>query len=95
MLSDDADQILKHEWHELCKLAEAGRLKDWLKNAKLARAVRISINSPIKTYRYVLPTQLVSKMADVSLDCRCVQASRGGAGAFDARTVAHTVIVPY
>jgi hypothetical protein len=95
MLTDDAEQILKNEWDELRKLAQAGELRDRLDDARLVKAIRLSINSPIKTYRYVLPTQLVSKLADSSLDSRCIQALRGGAGAFDARTVAHTVLVPF
>jgi hypothetical protein len=95
MLTDDAEQILRHEWDEVRKLGEAGKLKDRLDDSRLLKAIRLSINSPIKTYRYVLPTQLVSKLADTSLDSRCIQSLRGGPGAFDARTVAHSVIVPF
>ena len=58
-------------------------------------AVGATINSTTKSYRYVLLTQLVSKLAVPSLDSRCLQAQRGGAGAFDARSIASTVIVPF
>jgi hypothetical protein len=34
-------------------------------------------------------------LADPSLDSKCLQALRGGAGAFDARSIAHEVIVPF
>lgn len=95
MLSDKADQILKSEWEEICTLGEARKLKDWLSDPKLIKAVKFSVNSKIKTYRYVLPTQIVSKLADSSLDSHCLQALRGGRGAFDARTIAHSVIVPF
>jgi SacI-like restriction endonuclease len=95
MLTDKAKHILAHEWEEISQLAETGKLKDCLKDSKLLSAVRLSINSSTKTYRYVLLTQLASKLADSSLDSRCLQASRGGRGAFDARTVAHAVIVPF
>ena len=95
MLSDEAREILRVEWAKISALAEAKKLKDWLSNPKLLEAVNLSTNSPTKTYRYVLPTQVLSKLADSSLDSRCLQASRGGYGAFDARTVAHEVIVPF
>lgn len=95
MLSDEAAQILKAEWEGICALAEARKLKDWLDDPKLIKAVSLSVNSSVKTYRYVLPTQIVSKLADSSLDSHCLQASRGGRGAFDARTIAHHVIVPF
>ncbi|MGH9453611.1 MAG: restriction endonuclease, SacI family [Terriglobia bacterium] len=95
MLSDKAVEILTAEWKEICSLAERGKLKDWLDEPKLIKAVHASVNSSTKTYRYVLPTQVVSKIADPSLDSRCLQALRGGQGAFDARTVAHAVIVPF
>jgi hypothetical protein len=53
------------------------------------------MRSRTKTYRYVLPTQVVSKLADSSLDCRSVQVARGGRGAFDARSVCQEVIVRF
>src|ERR1700722_17639885 len=95
MLSDDASAILKSEWTKISSLAEAKKLKDALNDTKLLEAIRLSINGSTKTYRYVLPTQVLSKLADSSLDSRCIQASRGGTGAFDARTVAHEIIVPF
>ncbi|MGH9513820.1 MAG: restriction endonuclease, SacI family [Terriglobales bacterium] len=95
MLTDTAGEILRTEWEGIRFLAESKKLKDWLDDPQLLKAVKLSINGSTKTYRYVLPTQLLSKLADPSLDSRCIQMSRGGAGAFDARTVAHGVIVPF
>jgi len=95
MLSDDAARILKAEWQRVSALAQTRKLEDALEQPRLIKAIHQSINSSVKTYRYVLPTQIVSKLADSSLDSRCLQASRGGRGAFDARTVAHAVIVPF
>ncbi len=95
MLSDEARETLKAEWRRTSSLARSGNLRDWLDEKRLVRAIQASINSPTKTYRYVLPTQVLSKLAEPSVDSRCVQASRGGKGAFDARTVAHSVIVPF
>lgn len=48
-----------------------------------------------KTYHYVLPTQLLAKCVDPALDCHRLQAGSGVPGAFDARSLAHVVIVPF
>lgn len=95
MLKEKAAKILSAEWEKLSALAESGKLKDFIDDPKLRKAVNLSVNSSTKTYRYVLPTQLVSKLADSSLDSHCIQMLRGGKGAFDARTVAHGVVVPF
>jgi len=87
--------ILERIWNDVTSSAETGPIQDFLKDAELVDRIRRSINSPTKTYRYVLPTQLLAKLANSSLDCRCLQAQRGGPGAFDARTLAHQVIVPF
>src|SRR2546421_454623 len=64
MLSDKAAEILKAEWEKICSLAESGKLRDWLDESNLLKAVHASVNSSTKTYRYVLPTQILSKLAD-------------------------------
>jgi hypothetical protein len=64
-------------------------------DAAIRDAIRRSINSKTKTYRYVLPTQLLSKLARPELDCRSVQAGSGLAGSFDARSICHGVVVPF
>lgn len=61
----------------------------------IADAVRKSINSKTKSYRYVLPTQLLAKLVNPNLDCRCVQEGCSLAGAFDARTLCKEVIVEF
>lgn len=69
--------------------------EDVVKDPSLVDVIRKSVNSKTKTYRYVLPTQLVAKIADASLDCRCVQAGRIGSGSVDARSICDSVIVPF
>ncbi len=54
-----------------------------------------AINSGTKTYRYVLPTQLLAKLVRPELDCRSVQAGSGLIKSFDARSICHGVIVPF
>lgn len=58
---------------------------------EIRTAIESSINSKTKTYRYVIPTQLIAKATDHRLDCRAVQAKAD----FDARSVCHEVIVPF
>jgi len=91
----EAGSILGACWSEICKEAEAGLARDRLEDDDLVRRIRACINSQTKTYRYVLPTQLLAKLADARLDCRCLQRGRGEAGSFDARTIAHKVVVPF
>lgn len=91
----EARRILEHAWQQICRSAAAGPLPDALEDLNLLEAVRGSVRSRTKSYRYVLPTQLVAKIADPGVDARSLQASHGVEGAFDARSVAHNVIVPF
>jgi len=90
-----ATEILNQTWQEVRDLAAQGLLQDPLHDATLVQAIRRSVTSRTRTYRYVLPTQLLAKLADSSLDCRSVQVGSGAEGAFDARSVAHKVVVPF
>lgn len=62
---------------------------------ELASHIRDTLTSNIVTYHYVLPTQVLAKVVDPSLDARCVQVGSGFIEAFDARSLAHNVIVPF
>jgi len=95
-LAARAAELLAEAWARVCAEAEqAGTLASGQIEPRLRRDIRAAVNSSTKSYRYVLPTQLIAKLADVCLDCQCLQMTRGGAGAFDARTVAHGVVVPF
>jgi hypothetical protein len=88
--------ILDRAWETIsAKATKEGEVPDVIEDAELVEAIKRSSRSRTRTYHYVLTTQLVAKLAAPSLDCRCLQASRGGEGAFDARTIAHNVIVPF
>lgn len=52
-------------------------------------------NKGTKSYRYVLPTQILAKVIDPSLDSRSLMAASTLPGAFDARSLCHKVIVPF
>jgi hypothetical protein len=98
-LGDAELQKLKHRVRErLAAEWERVRATANLSTAlpdEIKQAVAASVNSRTKTYRYVLPTQLVSKLVDPNLDARCLQEGAPFPGAFDARTIAHDVIVPF
>lgn len=81
--------LLQQSWAE--PGAEASRELP----AEITDAIHRSINSATRSYRYVLPTQILAKVADHSLDCRCIQVESGLPGAFDARSLCHKVIVPF
>lgn len=54
------------------------------------------LRSKTKTYRYVLPTQILAKVTNPSLDCRCIQVGRKPEqGNFDARSINEKVIIPF
>jgi hypothetical protein len=57
--------------------------------------IRDCLSSAALSYHYVLPTQLLAKSVNPSLDAHAIQAGYPGLGAFDARTIAHDVIVPF
>ena len=61
----------------------------------IVEAIKRSINAKTKTYRYVLPTQLLAKLTDPALDCRSIQTQSGLNKPFDARSLCHSVIVPF
>lgn len=94
-LIDRATEILDKKWSGICTLSEQGNLQDWLDDHDLLGSIRNVVNSKIKSYHYALPTQLIAKLADPNLDCRCIQAGRGGPGAFDARSIADAVVVAF
>lgn len=48
-----------------------------------------------KTYRYVLVTALLAKSTNKDVDILSLQAKDDSAGAYDARSLCHKVIVPF
>jgi hypothetical protein len=95
--SDKCKQYLEDQWRSMLMYRTDGGSDEPLKKApaSLRQAIFDCLKSKTKTYRYVLPTQILCKCVDSSLDCRSLQAAFRSAGAFDARSVAHEVIVPF
>jgi hypothetical protein len=90
---ENCKRILDEAWSEIVK--QGLNVKPHIDDPSLQQSIRNSINSKTKSYRYVLPTQLISKLANPSLDSRCLQATRGGIGDFDARSVNEEVVVKF
>jgi hypothetical protein len=95
--SEKCQKYLHERWNDILKLVEHESSAEPLKKEYdlLKENIRSCLTSRAKSYRYVLPTQLLSKSVDHSLDCRPLQAAFESAGSFDARTIAHKVIAPF
>lgn len=90
-LNEKAKVVLENRW----KLIQSEDFKEPAIDPGIRKCIRESINSKTLSYRYVLPTQLLAKVVEPTLDARCLQAQRGGPGAFDARSLSKSVIVPF
>jgi len=102
MTTDQQEFVLKckayleKKWEKVTAAFEQGKPQDPLgKGHSLTHLIRDCLTSVIKTYHYVLPTQLLAKSVSPELDAHSLQVAYQAPGAFDARTVAHKVIVPF
>jgi hypothetical protein len=96
-LQDQSRAYLEERWLYTTKLFEQDQPQEPLGEdyAHLKQLIQDCLTSSIKTYHYVLPTQLLCKSVDPSLDAHALQVAYGKPGAFDARTIAHKVVVPF
>lgn len=92
---ENCKRSLQERWEAINKIEEYEKPKRSMPAVAFRTFIKDCLSSVTKTYHYVLPTQLLAKSVDHSLDCRSLQASYGEEGAFDARTIAHLVIVPF
>lgn len=98
LLMSDTDSLesrVRAKLDELWPMASAFRANESKLPVDVQEAIDRSINSKTKTYRYVLPSQLLPKLVEPSLDCRAVQVGASLPGAFDARSICQHVIVPF
>jgi len=96
-LKEKCQKYLSERWNYIIQLFEQEQINEPLNNnyLDLKNKIKECLTSNIKSYRYVLPTQLLSKSVDHSLNCRSLQVADDSEGSFDARTIAHKVIVPF
>jgi hypothetical protein len=95
--TEQCREYLNKRWKQVSSAIEAGSFTDPLlpDHAALKEHIVACLTSTTKTYHYVLPTQLLCKCVDRHLDSHSIQAAYNKPGAFDARTIAHGVIVPF
>ena len=89
--------FLETRWEAVSAAIESGQFDDPLlpDHAPLKDCIVSCLKSGTKSYHYVLPTQILCKCVDDGLDCHSLQTAYTRRGAFDARTIAHNVIVPF
>jgi SacI restriction endonuclease len=89
--------LLEKQWKSISKEIESDKFSDPISSdePKLKSLIFDCLTSKIKTYHYVLPTQVLAKCINSKLDCHSIQTAFNKPGAFDARTIAHDVIVPF
>jgi len=86
-----AKEILLSRWEEISRT----KPKNFIENSEISEAIERSINSNTKSFRYAILTQILAKVTNPSIDCRCLQTKQGGPGAFDARSLCRKVIVDF
>jgi hypothetical protein len=92
---DEARTKLRDLWQRVSQHIETGNPSFKIDDENVQSKIEQVLLSSTKTYHYVLPTQILAKMVDPSLDSRVVQKKHAGAGAFDARSLSKEVIVPF
>lgn len=95
--SDLCKEYIQNKWKEITVSIETGVFSEPLLPGfeEIKRCIVLSLKSAIKSYHYVLPTQILCKCVDPRLDCHSLQSAYSKPGAFDARSIAHQVIVPF
>jgi hypothetical protein len=94
---EQCKRYLEERWTYVCGQIDQAQTAEFLDSLKpeLMDIIAQCLTSRTKTYHYVLPTQLLTKCVNHDLDCHSIQTAYGKRGAFDARTIAHGVVVPF
>ncbi len=96
-LAEQCRDHLERRWKHICGQIEGNTAakppEDVSENIR--RFIKACLTSATKSYHYVLPTQILAKCVNSSLDSHSLMTAYGKPGAFDARTIAHDVIVPF
>ena len=86
-----ARSYLESAWNKVLEIPDLNATTDLEWSAPLRRIIRESGS----TYPYILLTQLVGKCVNPDLNALCLQESSDLSGAWDARSLASKVIVPW
>ena len=65
------------------------------KDDAIGKDIELILRGTHKTYRYVLITGILAKATEESADALSIQAQDTSDGAYDARSLCHSVIVPF
>ncbi|GEO27477.1 hypothetical protein Alches_25790 [Alicyclobacillus hesperidum subsp. aegles] len=87
---DVARDILKDRW---ATIEQADLEVDYA--PQLRTVISELLRSGTRSYRYVLPTQLLAKVTNPQANSLCLQKKSKIDGHFDARSLCHKVIVPF
>ncbi|SHK64337.1 restriction endonuclease, SacI family [Alicyclobacillus tolerans] len=88
--TEEAKNTLIHFWETI-------QQKDLDSNfdEEFSSAISSLLRSNTRSYRYVLPTQLLAKVVNPKVNATCLQKRSAVVGHFDARTLCHKVVVPF
>lgn len=92
-LKDACKNKLDEHWSEINNLADKNMA--FITDPQLCKRINRAINSQTKSYRYVLPTQILAKIVDPTLDSRSLMMRSDLEGAFDPRSLCKDVIVRF
>ncbi|NVK27060.1 MAG: restriction endonuclease, SacI family [Flavobacteriia bacterium] len=88
----------------MAEYLDKGKAKEILKGAlngdcefydRLSRKIRFVLFGGHKTYRYILINALLAKATNEAINPLCLQAGSELKGAYDARSLCHSVLVPF
>jgi hypothetical protein len=92
-LKESCERKLNEAWTEINNIPDKNVV--FVADSTFRDKICASVNSPTKSYRYVLLTQLLAKIAEPSLDSRSLMMRSDLDGAFDPRSLCKNVIVPF
>ncbi|GAB3024734.1 hypothetical protein GCM10027285_03150 [Oleiagrimonas citrea] len=90
-LAERAQQVLEEMWGEVMELPDPAAHR----HPRLSQDINDLIQNGGNTYPYMLLTQVLGKATDTSLNTLCIQDSSSLGNAWDARSLAAKVTVPW
>jgi len=92
--NEEAKRLLQSEWEYVEKHPKESFLDTSVYLFQIEQ-IRAIVSGEEVTYRYILLTAALSKVAHPSIHYRALQKGSKLQGAYDARSVAHQVVVPF
>ncbi|WP_166035412.1 restriction endonuclease, SacI family [Halorussus pelagicus] len=89
--NEEASRLLDREWKRVNSEDKSEYVEDYRIRTKIAEV----LNDSQKTYRYILVNATLAKATNSDVHYRALQAGSSLEGAHDARSLAHSVLVPW